>query len=473
MEGAGGRTTAGISGRVGLLVLPILSLLVLACGNSRAPLGLALPSPSATTAVPAPVIPTPSQSAASSVPIPTPETARDSPTPAGSDTGVNLIAYANHDGQVFVVRPDGSNASRISPDEGVFTWPVWSPDGKRVSFSGASIDGDGRGPLALYLYDLDDRRSRTVYTNDPRLGPILPGMPHYPLWSPDGARLAFMAGAPQGLTLFVTDTNPGSRPELVVQAAPLYASWSADSTRLVVHGGVDILLADVNGRVSVEAFGVQTDRLRVPAWWPAGDRIALVASAPEGDPAIYVTDVESDRRTHLETVPGSTAFLWSPDGEMLAASHTEPGSLVSDGISVFSAKGRRLPVSVEDEDEDIVAFFWSPDSAKLAYVSLADGPSTLRWMVLDVRHGNQWPLADFEPSAAQATLLTFFDQFAYSHSPWSPSSDALVFAGTLANAGVSASMSQQPASHIFVVGSGRNPLVQRVADGFLAVWSPR
>ena len=135
MQGASAQTSVGMSGRVTLLVLPLL-VLGLACGSSGTPQGLALPSPSPTTVVPTPVIPTPTQSDGFSVPTPTSKTERDSPTPTSSDTSVNLIAYANHDGQVFVVRPDGSDASRISPDEGVFTWPVWSPDGKWVSFSG-------------------------------------------------------------------------------------------------------------------------------------------------------------------------------------------------------------------------------------------------------------------------------------------------------------------------------------------------
>jgi hypothetical protein len=155
LQGAGEQPSVGMFGRVTLLALPLL-VLGLACGRSGAPLGLALPSPSPTTAVPTPASQTPTQSNAFSVPTRTPEADRDSAAQDRSDTGVNLIAYANLDGQVFVARPDSSNALRISPDDEVFTWPVWSPDGERVSFSGASADGDGRGPLALYLYDLGD-----------------------------------------------------------------------------------------------------------------------------------------------------------------------------------------------------------------------------------------------------------------------------------------------------------------------------
>ena len=94
-------------------------------------------------------------------------------------------------------------------------------------------------------------------------------------------------------------------------------------------------------------------------------------------------------------------------------------------------------------------------------------------MVLDLNDGDRWPLVDFIPSEPLATAFQFFDQFAYSHSPWSPDSGSLVFAGTLAGGATSASFGRQPEPGIFVVGVGTEPTVERVAGGVMAVWSPR
>ena len=77
-----------------------------------------------------------------------------------------------------------------------------------------------------------------------------------------------------------------------------------------------------------------------------------------------------------------------------------------------------LDVAVQ-VNENIVAYFWSPDSSKIAYVTLVDPSGGLRWSVLDVASGVSSPLVDFLPSPDQLTMFQFFDQYAYSHQLWS------------------------------------------------------
>ena len=124
----------------------------------------------------------------------------------------------------------------------------------------------------------------------------------------------------------------------------------------------------------------------------------------------------------------------------------------------------------------VVAAFWSPDGSRIAYVSVSNKPGVLRWMMLDVEDGSSWPLVDFVPTLDQLTMFQFFDQYAYSHSLWSPDGRSLVFAGNLEDqATVVSHGSAQPAdrSYIYVMDTERAPLVSSVAEGLLGVWSPR
>ena len=348
---------------------------------------------------------------------------------------------------------------------------MWSPDGDQLVFSGVQQGSEGLGSLALYHYRLGQDRPQVLYTNEPGMGPILAGMPHYPLWAPDSGLLAFMAADPRGLTLFLTDPRTGDDARVVVRRAPLYASWSPDSRQLLVHGGPDHFLADVTEEVEVRDLGVRAASYRVPAWWPLGKRITFVSENEAGGLGLYISDVDSSRRTLLQELAGSAAFLWSPDGRSLAVAHSgSPGDFVYQGVALFSSDGTRRSVAISDQ---VIAFFWSPDSRKLAYVTLSGTRNVLRWMVLNVENGDRWPLVDFRPSADQLTIFQFFDQFAYSHSLWSPESNSLVFAGILSSEGVAASLNSQQAPQIFVVDAGPFPVAEPIADGILAVWSPR
>ncbi len=393
--------------------------------------------------------------------------------PAGTamppEAETNLIAYVTEEGQVVVMNPDGTSPVRISPEEGFFTWPLWSPDASQIGFSGAPIQDEVRSPLTLYVYYLDDERLQVVHMNDRQLGPILTGMPHYPIWSPDSKHLAFMAGATQGLTLFLVNPRTETEAEVLLRTAPLYASWSADSKHIIVHGGVEHFMVDIDETTTVRDLVPHDARYRVPAWWPLGQRLTFVTREGAGPRQLYLSDISGEERVVVDQLLGDVAFLWSPDGQSLAVSEGI-GGFFFQNIRLFDADGVPKQIAIDDR---VMAFFWSPDSTKLAYATMTDEPGTFRWNVLYADDGDTRELVDFTPSDDQLTLLAFFDQFAYSHSPWSPDSRALVFAGTLPGSSVTISHALRQHSQVFVLDVGPSPSVEAIADGVLAVWSPR
>ena len=395
------------------------------------------------------------------------------------DARVDMVAFVDLEGRVMAVRPDGSNLARLSPERGVYTWPVWSPDARSVAFSGLPSDGGARGPLTLFTLPLNadgPDAARAVYANGRGYGPVLPGMPHYVLWSPDGRWLGFMANTPEGLSLLVDDPDDEAAAAHLLSGAPLYATWSADSAAMVVHSGLGHHFVEVDEDVTISGLDILSANYRAPAWRPRSGSVAYVAEDADGGETLYLDEPSLGRRKALGEARGQTAFLWSPGGETLAVARTgQPsratGGYLYEGVRLISPEGERIAAGIE---QVVVAFFWSPDGEKIAYVTFAEGGDSLRWNVLDVASGQSWPLVDFLPTRDQLSILVFFDQFAQSHAVWSPDSRAIVFAGIIVgNVGVSASLSSQETPKILALPIEPASSAQTLGDGIMATWSPR
>ena len=100
---------------------------------------------------------------------------------------VDRIAYIGPYGDLFTVKPDGTEVRRLTGGgdraeagggpAGAYraqrlelseswAWPTWSPDGTRLAVSRVQVTGDRSLRLSVHIIDAVVGRSRMVYEND-------------------------------------------------------------------------------------------------------------------------------------------------------------------------------------------------------------------------------------------------------------------------------------------------------------------
>jgi TolB protein len=131
----------------------------------------------------------------------------------------------------------------------------------------------------------------------------------------------------------------------------------------------------------------------------------------------------------------------------------------------------------------VLAFFWSPNSERIAYITLANTPGSfnafdsksawlktlaqgqiprLVWSVFDVRTEETRRYGAFVPTREMIYLLSFYDQFAQSHRLWSPNSTHLVYG----------EVSPDGQSFVSILDTTRAVSVPlNIADGVIGIWS--
>ena len=421
-----------------------------------------------------------------------PEDTTEVATERPEEVRVDRITYVDSQGELFTISPDGTDVRRLIGEAVVgqnvaggvlarylqptnlYAWPTWSPDGTKIAVSQVSVVND-QTEMSIQVIDMMDGRVATVYRNE---GPSLvaSGAPHYLYWSPDSRFLGFLAGGGrEGLTLLVQDTQSVTAAVEVETNAPLYFHWAPDGESMVVHGGESIKLASKPFATSTPQSLGRSQGFRVPAFSPDGTLVAYTLDAPreEGQATKYAvlisqTGTQQQAREVLQ-VGGSSAFLWSPDGSELAvADRQDLTSPIFERIRVVSADGATVRTIVE---EQVLAFFWSPAGDKIAWVRLAPEERLFEWVVASRTGDSVQRLFRFQPSADFLIMLSYFDQYAYSHSPWSPDSTRLVVAGTQTAPLGSRNGHTPSGDMVFVLEvSGATP-PKEIAAGSLAFWS--
>jgi Tol biopolymer transport system component len=215
-----------------------------------------------------------------------------------SPDGRTVAFDRNNDGYnwVYVIRADGSGELRLTPN---FTYhPVWSRR-RRVAYIDSRgiwvMRADGSGKRRLV-------RTRIAYDGYETRSPLA--------WSPDGALLAYSTGS----ALFLVNADGSNRRRIFSTPSAGrtgYPVWSPDGTKIAFQqgeGDIEIYVVDVakrEARKLTDNKGVQDES---PSWSPDSRAIAYLS---QGD--VFVMNADGSAKRNLtNSEQRESEAMWSP-----------------------------------------------------------------------------------------------------------------------------------------------------------------
>lgn len=280
------------------------------------------PQPSAPTEV----VPTTAPTGTPESPPPTPTEVVGDPYIAFSSNREGMLA-------IYTMDADGSNISKVSDaNETNYLLPSWSPDGQRIAYWGTEGYYLRKDDLVAEVWVVaTDGSERTLVNDD--VSNVFAVPP--PTWSPDGTRLAFLAGGDP-------DNEDGP-------ASTVHIAWADGSgiehsiplpwdVQLLTWSpiGDDLLLVNMTGSIG---------------------GVAIASDAPEAG-NVYVWSSATEEIT--EVFQGAEAADWSPDRTEIVVGNTETREVLILGLDDTPHRGVArlggLPFAIS----------WSPDGRRIA-----------------------------------------------------------------------------------------------------------
>lgn len=313
----------------------------------------------------------------------------DARQPMWSPDGRAITFFGYRDGgyDIWSVNPDGSNQRQLTWGAFDDREPIWSHDGTRVAFS-----SDRGHPLGsdynIWIYDTRSSEFRQVTKS--------PGEDFMPSWSPDDSEIAFASSRDNYASIWAMHVRTGGERRVrTVKGARLDAPSWGPGGRLLYHvteGGrtrFEIDGAPVTGDENVFAFRASwaspseylyvSDgkiRRRSTAGLPM-QTIEFTATLPVVTPQ-YPRRVRDFTSTKPRKTLGLVRPVISPDGTQIAF------AAVGD-IYVMPAAGG-APVNLTKDEALDTDPSWSPDGSALVYSSDKDSDHLQLW-VRDLKSG--------------------------------------------------------------------------------------
>lgn len=238
---------------------------------------------------------------------------------------------------------------------GLFENPAVSPDGNRIAFTLLGAQND------IAVYDISLQAFRRV-TFDPQEDT-------WPIWTPDGRRITFASSRDGALNLYWASLD-GTGDNQRLTRSPLDQTpcgWSPNGRHLLfaqedAQTGSDLWMLDLRRAGPPEPFIRTPFNERGATFSPCGRWVAY-ESTETGDGQIYVRSFEhADKRWQVSN-HGGTDPQWSVDGRelyfakegdmMVARVSTDRGFVAGPPSVLFRARLPAVPAVTPDRDRFI------------------------------------------------------------------------------------------------------------------------
>lgn len=401
---------------------------------------------------------------------------------------VDRIAYMDNDLNIQVIDSRGEHRVALTndarPDNDLaYIFPTWSPDSQRLAFvrlGGTRDDPDA----ALFVSPASGGNPATVFKS----GSLVP---FYLYWSPDSQHIGFLAQSSNEIALMLGNPDGNTDARKLETGSPFYWAWSPDSRTMLAHIGgskrtsraARLALLRWETSNSSQTLTQGPAAFQAPQFSPDGSAMLYAGTGELDQDALFAADANGTRVLMITNYKGRIAFAWSPDGKKIAWMTTPTDSEMPylGPLSVSERDGKNAKPLGSD---DVIAFYWSPDSKRIAYLTLlapgsqgcAEDCSRGPGLAAPLEQGRgsrfRWQVVDIEDGRAW-TLVTFAPTANFiSILPYFDQyARSITYWSPDGQHFVYTQREGQGFGGVWVTDVVENAVPRRVADGTLAIWS--
>ena len=400
-----------------------------------------------------------------------------------------LIAYIGVDWNIYTTDQAGNNLIAYTDDAKIpskatdpfryYAYPTWSHDGNSIGFVGVSGQAE-ESSADVYIANVKEKAKKVFSSNSEH--------PFYLSWSPDNLNLGFLSTTADGQSMILQSVSSESTDRTLIDTgAPYYWSWAPDGKTMIVHTGSDqsaapnhVAFLKVGSGITEDGLDSTPASFQTPAWSPDGKSILMTRINDQKKNEIIITDAQGKFEKAIGTFDLNAAFAWSNRNDMVA--YIEGKKQVAAGtLGALHVVDVKTNEEIFKDEDDVFAFFWSPNDQKIAYfvpkILNSDSSSSsgsnnsgtqdqqqqllLQLKMLDVNSGESKELYTFPPTDQFAAILPYFDQYHQSATIWSPDNNNIVLSF----------QSQNGTPGIAVAAASGQMEPRVIKQGYLAFWS--